>query len=55
MVLTKIKEIIFQRVKRSIGTDVHKLTLRRVLLAPVNTFFDVTPLGKIINIFMSNL
>lgn len=55
LVLHKIKDIIFTKVKRAIGRDVHRVTLRRVLLAPVNTFFDVTPLGKIVNIFMSNL
>lgn len=55
LILHKIKDIIFQKVKRSIGRDVHKVTLRRVLLAPVNTFFDVTPLGKIVQIFMSDL
>lgn len=55
MVLGKIREMIFTRVKRSIGRDVHKITLKRVLQAPVNTFFDVTPLGKIVNIFMSDL
>ena len=55
MVLHKIKDILFNKVKRSIGRDVHRVTLRRVLMAPVNTFFDVTPLGKIVNIFMSNL
>ena len=55
MILHKIKEILFNKVKRSIGRDVHRITLRTVLKAPVNTFFDVTPLGKIVNIFMSNL
>ena len=55
MVCHKIRHIVFDRFKRSIGKDVHRVTLRRVLLAPVNTFFDVTPLGKIVNIFMSNL
>ena len=33
----------------------HRVTLRRILLAPVNTFFDVTPMGKIMNIFMDDL
>ena len=55
MVLHKVRHILFDRFKRSIGKDVHRVTLRRVLLAPVNTFFDVTPLGKIVNIFMGNL
>lgn len=33
----------------------HKKTLKRVLLAPVNIFFDVTPVGKILNIFTSKM
>lgn len=55
LVMNKIREIMFTKAKRAMGKDVHKVTLRRVLLAPVNTFFDVTPMGKIMNIFMSNL
>lgn len=55
LILNKIREIIFTKAKRSMGKDVHKVTLKRVLLAPVNTFFDVTPMGKIMNIFMDNL
>ena len=55
LVLDKAREILFQKTKRSIGRDVHRVTLRRVLLAPVNIFFDVTPLGKIIKIFMDDL
>ena len=37
--------------KRVISRSVHKDTLTRILLAPVNTFFDVTPIGKIMQIF----
>ena len=55
IVLNKVRDLVFHRVKRSIGRDVHRVTLRRVLLAPVNIFFDVTPLGKIIKIFQSDL
>ena len=55
LVMNKCREILFQKTKRSIGRDVHRVTLRRVLLAPVNIFFDVTPLGKIIKIFMDDL
>ena len=55
MVLHKVREIMFRKAKKSLGRDVHRVTLERVLLAPVNTFFDVTPMGKILNIFMSGL
>ena len=33
----------------------HGVTLKRILLAPVNIFFDVTPLGKIMRIFTEDL
>ena len=53
--MNKVREILFQKAKRRIGRDVHRVTLKRVLLAPVNIFFDVTPLGKIVKIFMEDL
>jgi len=34
---------------------VHKETLTKVLHAPVNIFFDVTPIGKILSIFNGDL
>ena len=55
MVLHKVREIMFRKAKKSLGRDVHRVTLERVLLAPVNTFFDVTPMGKILNIFTRNM
>jgi len=55
LVMNNIRQIFFRRAKKSLGKDVHRVTLRRVLLAPVNTFFDVTPMGKIMNIFMGGL
>jgi len=43
------------RMKRQVGRNVHKDTLRKILKAPVNIFFDVTPVGKILNIFTNNM
>ena len=37
------------------GTEIVSSTLRKVLLAPVNLFFDITPVGKILNIFQSEI
>ena len=37
--------------KRNLGSGILKDTLKKVLLAPVNTFFDITPVGKILRIF----
>lgn len=42
-------------VGRRIGQGIFKETLRKVLLAPVNTFFDVTPVGKILKIFQEEI
>ena len=33
----------------------HNKTIKRILLAPVNIFFDVTPIGKIMRIFTEDL
>ena len=33
----------------------HLETLKRILLAPVNMFFDVTPIGKILGIFSDDI
>ena len=42
---------VYEKVEKSMGRDVHNNLLKRILLAPVNLFFDVTPIGKILNIF----
>ena len=41
--------------KKQIGRNMHKKILKSVLYAPVNIFFDVTPIGKILSIFNSDL
>ena len=33
----------------------HKDTLKRVLFAPVNTFFDVTPIGKVLKVYVEDM
>ena len=50
-----IREFVFMRMKRLMTQNIHKETLRYVLKATVNTFFDVTPIGKILNIFSSKM
>jgi len=55
LALSAARDIIMTKMKRSVGVHVHKDTLQRVLLAPVNIFFDVTPVGKILNIFTRNM
>ena len=55
LVFGNIRDFIMQRMKKMVGRNVHKDTLRQVLKAPVNIFFDVTPVGKILNIFTRNM
>ena len=37
------------------GRDIHESTLSKILLAPINLFFDVTPIGKILQIFTEDM
>ena len=55
VLLANVREIIVKRFDRNIGGGVLKDTLRKVLFAPVNTFFDVTPIGKILKIFQQEI
>ena len=48
---TNIQSIAVTRWDRGMGRGMVYSTLKHVLLAPVNLFFDVTPLGKILGIF----
>ena len=40
-----------QKLNKRLSQGIMKSTLVKVLNAPINLFFDVTPVGKIINIF----
>ena len=42
LVVRLVRDFIVDKKKREIGRYVHKQTLEKVLLAPVNLFFDVT-------------
>ena len=55
LALKTLNDHIFDKQRRSIGRGVHTITLKRILLAPVNIFFDVTPIGKIMRIFTEDL
>jgi len=55
LVLGNVRHYLLNRMKRQVGRNVHKDTLRKIMKAPVNTFFDVTPVGKILNIFTRNM
>ena len=55
LIVDTVYERIYDWRKTVIRHNVHKETLKTVLLAPINLFFDVTPLGKIIAIFTEDL
>ena len=55
VVLGNFRNLVVKRHERHMGGDILKVTLKRVLLAPVNTFFDVTPVGKILKIFQEEI
>ena len=45
------KSFYLRQRKRYMGVKVHQDTLSRIMKAPVNLFFDVTPIGRILRIF----
>ena len=55
LALKTLNDHVFDKRRRAIGRGVHSITLKRILFAPVNIFFDVTPIGKIMRIFTEDL
>ena len=55
ILIHNIKDMWMQRKRRNMGKDMKRTTLQKILEAPVNLFFDVTPIGKILEIFHSDL
>ena len=53
--INNLTDFIFRDFKRKMGRDIHKSTLRKILFAPINLFFDVTPIGKILQIFTEDM
>ena len=53
--LRVVRDFCMDMKKKHIGRNMHKKILRKVLQAPVNLFFDVTPIGKILSIFNGDL
>jgi len=49
MINHRIFDLVKDYKKRNVGKDVHNEVLTRVMDAPVNLFFDITPIGLIIN------
>ena len=55
VLVNNVTDFIIRDFKRKMGRDIHESTLKKILLAPVNLFFDVTPLGKILKIFNEDM
>ena len=55
LAMRTLRNHVFDTRRRAIGRTVHLETLKRILLAPVNKFFDVTPIGKIMQIFSDDI
>lgn len=49
--LGNLRNYFVKRHERHMGNRIVNDTLSHVLMAPVNLFFDVTPVGKILKIF----
>ena len=49
------KDYYNERRNRTMGVDIHRSTLHKIFLAPVNLFFDVTPIGKVLKIFNEDM
>ena len=50
-----IFSLFIENKKRGMGRDIHGQVLASVLGAPINKFFDVTPIGMIINRIRSDI
>ena len=50
-----VKDYVIDRRNQKIGQKIRGYTLKRILYAPVNLFFDVTPIGKILEIFNGDI
>ena len=46
--LHSLRDYWLQTKKRYMGYEIVTCTIKKVLKAPVNLFFDVTPIGKIL-------
>jgi len=55
VLLRQGKSLFSEVYKGRIGRDILKDTLAKVMHAPVNTFFDVTPVGKILKLFQDDI
>ena len=50
-----VKDYVVDRRNHKIGQKIRRDTLKKILYAPVNLFFDVTPIGKILEIFNGDI
>ena len=55
LIVRNITDFMIANKKRIMGREIHESTLKKIMFAPVNLFFDVTPMGKIIQIFTKDI
>lgn len=55
IILQEVRNFVVRRYESRMAKGMIQKTLERVLLAPVNLFFDVTPVGKILEIFQEKM
>ena len=55
IIVRNLKDLWMRNKKRYMSQDITKSTLQKILEAPVNLFFDVTPIGKILDIFNGDI
>ena len=55
IVLHNMKDLWMSKKKRNMSVGIQKSTLTKILEAPINLFFDVTPIGKVLSIFNDDM
>lgn len=55
IVLNNLRDLKMNSIKRAMTAKVHNSLLKSVIFAPVNKFFDITPIGKILQIFLDDI
>ena len=55
VILAQLRNLVVRYYEARIGINIVNETLSKVLIAPVNLFFDVTPIGRILKIFQEEI
>ena len=55
ILIETILNFLLARLKQNMGVRIHQDTLEKIIFAPVNLFFDITPIGKVLRIFTGDI